>query len=184
MEDQPSGTGPPPRVQAVISARFARLSPPAYELAGLAAAIGRPFSFDLLCKSTGGWTAISAGSKVWQRRIIDGQGVGTYDFTHGLLRDVAYAELSPVRRRSWHSRVARALEELYERDVESVSGWLAAHYAAAGMADQAIRNYRTAAVAKHRFADTEAADLIRRALGYAASFRKRLNATRMNLNFW
>jgi DNA-binding SARP family transcriptional activator/predicted ATPase len=167
LEDQRSKGAAPPRVQAVITARLAQLSPPAYELAGLAATIGRPFSFDLLAKSTD-WDEDSlsrALEELWQRRIIDGQGGGAYDYTHDLLREVAYTELSPIRRRSLHRRVARALEELNAPEVETVNGWLAAHYDAAGMAEQAIRCYRAAAaVAKQRFADAEAADLIRRAL--------------------
>ena len=172
LEDQASKSSPP-RVQAVIAARLAQLSPPAYELAGIAATIGRPFSLDLLAKATD-WDKDSlfrALEELWQRRIIDGQGAGTYDFTHDLLREVAYSELSPIRQRSFHRRVARALEELYAPDLEGVRGWLAAHYEAAGMAEQAIRNYRAAAsVAKQRFADAEAADLIRRALRLCRDF--------------
>ncbi|MCC6862673.1 MAG: AAA family ATPase [Bryobacterales bacterium] len=167
LEDQASQTSVPPRVQAVIAARIAQLSPPAYELAGLAAAIGRPFSFDLLAKATD-WDEDSlsrALEELWQRRIINGLDAGAYDYSHDLLRDVAYSELNPVRRRSWHRRIARALEELHAPALESVSGSLAAHYEAAGLVEQAIRNYRVAAsVARHRFADRETADLIRRAL--------------------
>ncbi len=161
----------PPRVQAVIAARLAQLSPPAYELAGLAAAIGRPFSFDLLARATD-WDEDSlsrALEELWQRRIIGGSAF--FDFTHNLLREVAYAELSPVRRRSLHRRIARALEELHAPDVDSVSAWLAVHYRAAGMADEAIRSYRAAAeVAKRRFADTEAASLLRNALALCRDF--------------
>ena len=167
LEHPVSNSFAPPRVQAVIAARLAQLSPQAYELAGLAATIGRPFSFDLLAKAAD-WDEESlsgALEELWQRRIIEGQGAAAYDYSHDLLREVAYAELSPVRRRSLHRRVARALEELYAPDLEAVSGWLAAHYEAAGLAEQAIRHYRAAAsVAKQRFADDEAADLIRRAL--------------------
>jgi predicted ATPase len=54
---------------------------------------------------------------------------------------------------------------LYAPDLASASGWLAAHYEAAGLVEQAIPHYHAAAsVARHRFADAEAADLIRRAL--------------------
>jgi DNA-binding SARP family transcriptional activator/predicted ATPase len=167
LEDRESRGSVPPRVQAVISSRLAQLSPAAYELAGLAAAIGRPFSFELLVKGTD-WDedSVSRGlEELWQRRIIDGQGGDAYQFTHGLLRDVAYAELNPIRKRSLHRRIARSLEELYANDSEGVSGWLAAHYDAAGMAEQAIRHCKIAAtVARRRFADAEAAGLIRRAL--------------------
>jgi DNA-binding SARP family transcriptional activator/predicted ATPase len=157
----------PPRVQAVISSRLAQLSSAAYELAGLAAAIGRPFSFELLVKGTD-WDEDSISrclEELWQRRIIDGVGGDTYQFTHDLLRDVTYVELSPIRRRLLHRRIARSLEELNANDLEGVSGWVAAHYDSAGMAEEAIRNCKIAAsVAKRRFADAEAADLIRRAL--------------------
>jgi predicted ATPase len=108
---------------------------------------------------------------LWQHRFIDGQGAGAYDYTHDLLREVAYSELSPIRRRSYHRRVARALQELYATDIEGISGWLAAHYESAGIAEQAIRFYRTAAsVAKQRFANVEAADQIRRALRLCRDF--------------
>ncbi len=173
LEDQASKGSAPPRVQAVIAARLALLSPPAYELAGFAATIGRPFSFDMLAKATD-WDEDSlsrALEELWQRRIIDGQGAGTYDYTHDLLRKVAYSELSPIRRRALHLRIARAIVELYAPDLEGVSGWLAAHYDAAGMTKQAIRYYGVAAaVAKRRFADEEAADLIGRALRLCRSF--------------
>ena len=68
--------------------------------------------------------------------------VAAYDFTHDRLREVTYAELSPVRRRFLHRRIARALEELHAATLESVSGQLAAHYEAAGMAEPAIRPLR------------------------------------------
>ncbi len=166
-EDQLPNSSPPPRVQAVIAGRLAQLSAPAYELAGLAATIGRPFSFDLLAKATD-WDEGSVSralEELWQRRIIDSRTADAYDYTHDVLREVAYAELNPVRRRSLHRRVARALEELHASDPESVSGRLAAHYDAAGMPEQAMRCYlAAAAVARRRLADAEAADLIRRAL--------------------
>lgn len=162
-----------PRVQAVIGARLAQLSPSAYELAGIAATIGRPFSMDLLAKATD-WDEVSLSAALedlWQRRIIDEVGSGAYDYTHDLLREVAYSELSPIRRRSMHRRVARALEELHAADLDGISSWLAAHYESAGMAEKAIEQYRTAAgMARRQFADTEAADLIRRALRLCRDF--------------
>ena len=146
LEDQ-STSAVPPGVQAMIAARLAQLSPSAYELAGLAATIGRPFSFELLAKATD-WDEESlsrALEELWQRRIIDGQGAATYDYTHDLLREVAYSELSPIRQRSLHRRLARALEELYAPHLEGISARLAAHYDAAGMAEQAIHFYGVAA---------------------------------------
>jgi DNA-binding SARP family transcriptional activator/predicted ATPase len=157
----------PPRLQAVITARLAQLSAPAFELVGFAATVGRSFTLDLLAKASD-WDEDSlsrALEELWQRRIIDGQGADAYDFTHGLLREVAYGELNPIRRRMLHRRVVRALEELYPPDFEALSGWLAGHYDAAGMAEEAVHCYRAAAsVAKQRFSDAEAVGLIQRAL--------------------
>jgi predicted ATPase len=63
------------------------------------------------------------------------------------------------------------LEELHAPELASVSGQLAAHYEASGMAGQAIRYYRASAdVATQRFAYAEAADLIRRALVLCRDF--------------
>ncbi len=156
-----------PRLHAVITARLAQLSKPSYELAGMAAAIGRPFSFDLLAKATD-WDEDSlsrALDELWQRRIIESHGVAEYNFTHDRLREVAYAELTLVRRRFLHRRVARALAEIHGGDPEALSAQLAEHCEAAGMAEDAIRHYRAAArFDRQRYADADAAGLLRRAL--------------------
>jgi len=162
-----------PRVQAVIAARLAQLSAGAHELAGVAGAIGTAFSFELLARATD-WDEESvtrALDELWQRRIVEsveeGRGVGSYDFTHDRLREVAYAELSPVRRRYLHRRIARALEELNAR--EAVAGQIAAHCEAAGMIEEAVRRYGEAAsVAQRRYAAGEAAGLATRALALCA----------------
>ena len=166
LADASAGVAPP-RVHAVIVARLAQLTPSAYELAGFAGAVGRAFSFDLLAKATD-WDEDSlsrALDELWQRRIIEGKGAGEYDFTHDRLREVTYAEVTPVRQRFLHRRIARAIEELHSGQLESVFGQLAAHHAAAGMAEEAIRNYQQAALVAHqRYADREAAAELRRAI--------------------
>jgi hypothetical protein len=72
--------------------------------------VGRPFSFELLEKATD-WDEASVSQaleELWQRRIIESRGATEYDFTHDRLREVACAELSLVRQRYLHRRVARA----------------------------------------------------------------------------
>ena len=163
------GGATPARIHAVIAARLAQLSKPAYELVGLAAAVGRSFSFDLLAKATD-WDEGSlnqALDELWQRRIIAGtgeeHGAAEYDFTHDRLREVAYQELGLVRRRFLHRRLARA--------TEGQEAQVAAHYQAAGMAAEAIDAYcAAAAAARARYADTDAADLLRRALVLCGEF--------------
>jgi len=161
------------RVHAVIAARLGQLTAASYEIAGLASVIGRPFRFELLEKATD-WDEASLWrslDELWQRRIIEGRGTCEYDFTHDRLREVAYAELSLVRRRYLHRRVARALAEVYAADIEGWNGQIAAHYHEAGMAEQAIGYYQQAAAyARQRYAETEAADLLRRALELCRQF--------------
>ncbi len=114
------------RVHAVIAARFAQLAPASFELAGIASVVGRPFSFELLTKSTD-WDEDSVSKaldELWQRRIVETRGSVEYDFTHDRLREVACQELSLVRRRYLHRRVARAIAEVYGDDLESWNGQL------------------------------------------------------------
>jgi predicted ATPase len=67
--------------------------------------------------------------------------------------------------------VARALAEVYEADIESWYGQIASHFEQAGTAEEAIEYYwRAAAYARQRYADTEAADLLRRALALCRGF--------------
>jgi DNA-binding SARP family transcriptional activator/predicted ATPase len=161
------------RVHAVIAARLAQLTAASYELAGLASVVGRPFSFELLEKATD-WdegSVSSALDELWRRRIVESRGASEYDFTHDRLREVACAELSLVRQRYLHRRVARALAEVYGTDIESWNGQIASHFEQAGMPEEAIEHYwRAAAYARRRYADTEAADLLRRALALCRGF--------------
>jgi DNA-binding SARP family transcriptional activator/predicted ATPase len=161
------------RVHAVIAARLAQLTAASYELAGLASVVGRPFSFELLEKATDWDEGSISGAldELWRRRIIESRGASEYDFTHDRLREVACAELSLVRQRYLHRRVARALAEVYGADIESWNGQIATHFEQAGMAEEAIEHYeRAAAYARQRYADAEAADLLRRALALCRGF--------------
>src|SRR6185503_396753 len=155
------------KVHAVIASRLAQLTAPSYELAGLASVVGRPFSFELLEKATD-WDEASVSQaleELWLRRIIESRGTAEYDFTHDRLREVACAELSLVRQRYLHRRVARALAEVYGSDIDSWNGQIASHLERAGMPEGAIEHYsRAAAHAWQRYAETEVADLLRRAL--------------------
>ena len=161
------------RVHSVIAARLAQLTPASYELAGIASVIGRPFSVQLLEKATDWDEASVSGAldELWQRRIIESWGISEYDFTHDRLREVASSELSLVRRRYFHRRVARALAEVYGEDIEVWNGQIASHFEQAGMAEEAIEYYQRAArYARQRYANAEAAGLLRRALALCRGF--------------
>ncbi len=152
-----------PTIQAVITARLAKLSPEARELVTVASVMGHAFSFELLSEVSkrGEDELLEALDELWQRRILlEAQGEG-YNFSHAKLREVAYAELRPPRRRLLHRRVADALERVSANNLDSVSGQMASHYEQAGIGE---RDQRAAEVAERIYAHAEALIAYRRAL--------------------
>jgi predicted ATPase len=158
----------PPRIQNVIESRLAQLSSPARELAGLAAVIGRRFTFDVLTESSDSdqGTLVCGLDELQQRHIIREQSAAAYDFSHDKIRDVTYAQLSTARRLLLHRRVALGLEKVYTADLDGVSGQVGMHYERGGLVRQAILSYQRAAVVAQRiYANQEAIDILDRALG-------------------
>ncbi len=136
----------PPKVYAVIQHRLAQLSPAARTLAALAATIGRSFTFDLLCAASEGGEdeVVNSLDELWRRKVIRERGAHDYDFNHDRIREAAYAELSPMRRKVLHQRAAQALEVIYENDLDPVSGQLALHHERAGNYPIAVNWYQRA----------------------------------------
>jgi DNA-binding SARP family transcriptional activator len=156
-----------PRVQAAIQARLDQLSEPARDLVGIAATIGREFTTDVLASASGVEPdmLVRGLDELWRRRIVREQDTDAYDFSHDKIREVAYFGLSPALRRRAHLNVAQALEQSHVRDLELVSGQLAAHYEQAGLTDQAVDWYmRAAATARELHANVEVVRLLDRAL--------------------
>ena len=107
---------------------------------------------------------MGAVDELWRRRIMREFGDG-YDFSHDLLREAAYAQVSPPKRWLLHRRVAQALELLHADDTDAVSAQLAEQYARGGRAERAVAYYRRAAeVAAGLFAHAEAIRLHSEAL--------------------
>jgi len=147
----------PARVKAALMARLAQLSPPTRELAGVAATIGREFTFTVLARASelDEDTLVRALDELWQRRIVREQGADAYDFSHDKFREAAYASLSAARQRLLHRRVAQALEAVYADDLDPVSAQVAAHYERASLPEQATLYYQRAAEAAQRIYDNE-----------------------------
>jgi DNA-binding SARP family transcriptional activator len=157
----------PAGVRTVISGRLAQLSPPARELAALAAMVGRAFTLDILTRigHTDEDSIVRALDELWQRRIVSEKGLATYDFTHDKLREIAYAEISAPQRSLWHRRIAHALETLYAANLDPASGQIAAHYEHGGSIERALPYYRRAAlVAQRVFAHEDGIRLLRHCL--------------------
>jgi DNA-binding SARP family transcriptional activator len=157
----------PPRVQNVLSTRLAQLTQPTRQLAGLAATIGREFSFRLLahisdCDED---TLVRQLDELWQRRIIREHGVDGYDFSHDKIREVAYKSQSIARRKLLHRNIAQALVSLHSSNLDPVSRLVAAHFDQADLPEQAIPFYlQAAAVARQVYANEEAIGLLKRGI--------------------
>jgi DNA-binding SARP family transcriptional activator len=152
-----------PKVQAVIAGRLARLSPPAVALAGVAAAIGRAFTADVLAAAAGlaDQAFVAALDELWRRGIVRAHGPSAYDFSHGKIRDAAYATLGPPRRRQAHLAIARALEQ----SEGAAAAAVALHFENAGATAEAIRwHERAAEAAQWLHAHADAVHALERAL--------------------
>ena len=155
-----------PGVGRVLHDRLEQLSPTAREVAGLAAAVGRDFTLDLLTEASDldADTVVSAVDELWRHRIVREQRSG-YDFTHDLLRDAAYARVTPARRWLTHRRIARGLERSAGANLEVVAAQLAEQYERGGRPDRALEHYlRAAATEASVFANTDAVRHYERAL--------------------
>jgi DNA-binding SARP family transcriptional activator len=129
----------PSRVRDTIVARLERLGRRAQEVAGVAAVVGRRFSFALVQRAAGLDAAEAAQSieELVGRQVlhvVDER----FDFTHERVREVAHARLLPPRRQLLHAAVAGALESLYPDRLDELADRLAHHYSKTDVDDKAI----------------------------------------------
>jgi DNA-binding SARP family transcriptional activator len=151
---------------AVLRNRIESATASAQEVAGLAAAVGADFTLDLLTEASDleADVVVGAVDELWRRRIMREFRDG-YDFSHDLLRETAYAQVSPPKRWLLHRRIAQGLELLHAADTDIVAARLAEQYARGGRPARAVAYYRRAAdVAADVFAYAEAIRLHREAL--------------------
>jgi DNA-binding SARP family transcriptional activator len=162
----------PPKIQAVIESRLARLSKDAREIVAQAAVLGRSFTYPVLVAAmTLDESALVDGlDELWRRQVIREVGVGGdgYDFSHDRIRDVAYGVISAARRRLLHRRAGEALLRIFIGELGPVQGQLGYHFARAGDNPAAIGHYRQAAtVALERYAHAEASEYLTAAIALA-----------------
>jgi tetratricopeptide (TPR) repeat protein len=135
----------PATLKDSLMARLDRLDE-AREVAQIAAVIGRQFAFSVLAAiaARDGAALDAALDKLVAAGIVLPEGRGlerSFSFKHGLLRDAAYESLLLGRRREWHERIARALEQGFPEAAANEPELLAYHFAEAGLAAPAC-DYR------------------------------------------
>ena len=168
----PGGTPlPAGDLAAVLRKRLDQGTAAAREVAGLAAAAGANFTLDLLTEASDldADAVVAAVDELWRRRIVREFRDG-YDFSHDLLRETAYAGISPPRRWLLHRRIAQSLELLHTGNTDGVAVQLAEQYERAGRPERAVAYYQRAAdVAAGMFAHAEEIRLHEKALAIIAA---------------
>jgi tetratricopeptide (TPR) repeat protein len=157
-------------LSSVLRRRLEAASPHAREVAGLAAAVGRDFTLDLLTEASdlNVDTVVRSVDELWRQGIFREQPSG-YDFSHDLVRDAAYASVSPPQRWLLHRRIAQSLQILHGEREDEVAAQLAEQYDRGGRPDRARHYYRRAAqLAAAVFANSEAVRCFRRCLELVA----------------
>jgi class 3 adenylate cyclase/tetratricopeptide (TPR) repeat protein len=139
------GAAVPATLKDSLMARLDRLGD-AREAAQIAAVIGRQFTFSLLA-SIAPKSAIdleAALEKLVAAGIVFPEGRSlerSFSFRHALLREAAYESLLLSRRREWHERAGRALEERFADLTANEPELLAHHFGEAGLPAQSC-DYR------------------------------------------
>jgi hypothetical protein len=140
-----SGTwsfGIPQSVRDVVGRRLDRLSPACNEVLAGAAVVGREFTLPVLervCEVEPDAVLEALEEAVPARLVQEEETVGRYRFTHALVQDTLYGELSAGRRMRLHGRAGRALEQLYAANRAPYFGEIEHHYAAAAPGGHATK---------------------------------------------
>ena len=134
----------PDTIQGIIAARLDRLEDNLKRTMQVASVIGRDFAFRILQTITG----MRAELKSY---LLNLQGLEfiyeknlfpelEYIFKHALTQEVAYDSLLLKRRKEIHTRIGRAIEELYAERLEEFYEMLAYHYSRSDSLEKARKN--------------------------------------------
>jgi tetratricopeptide (TPR) repeat protein len=125
----------PQRVYDMISRRLAYLSDDCLRVLTLASVIGRGFTLEVLTRASGlpRSQILQALEEAIVARIItdDRQTIGSYSFSHALMRETLYKELTLTQRVTFHRKVGEALENLSDAYPQPPLTELAYHFSIA-----------------------------------------------------
>jgi eukaryotic-like serine/threonine-protein kinase len=147
----------PQGVREVVGRRLDSLPKKTNHVLTIAAAVGREFELDVL-ERVDGMPRVELAAAIEQ--AIESQVVyeaerapGRYAFSHALVRETLYAELTGTRRIEIHRRIGEALEEVHAADPDPPVAELAHHFITAAPAGEAAKAISYAERAAQRAAD-------------------------------
>ena len=146
------------------------------EVAQLAAALGREFSYELLAAVAplDETTLESALAKLVQAEILYAKGRPprcSYIFKHALLEDALYNALVKGKRHQFHQRIAEVLEAQFPQTTETRPELLAHHFSEAGLAQKGTEYWLKAGLrSRDRSAEVEAIGHLTKGLALVAGF--------------
>ena len=161
MED----LGIPEGIREVIGRRLSRLSESCNRALGEAAVLGREFEFGALSTMSeldeeGVLKALEEALQAQLVVEVPDRSPPTYAFTHALVRETLYGELSLPRKQRLHARAGEALERAHTADLDRYVSELSLHHrlaGAAGSPEKALEySLRAGAAAQGVFAWEEA----------------------------
>lgn len=138
----------PSSLHASLTARLDRLGQ-TREVARVAAALGREFTFDLLHASVPQYSAgdlQGALQRLMQAELVSpsASSAQAFTFRHALIQDAAYGMLPRDERKVLHERIAIALENRFPEIIAVQPEIAADHFAKAGRIESAIRYWTDA----------------------------------------
>jgi DNA-binding SARP family transcriptional activator/tetratricopeptide (TPR) repeat protein len=131
--------GVPEGVKDVLDSRLARLSEACRCVLSHAAVLGREFSFEVLAamaESPDQEVIEALEEGVAAQLLVEEAGGSNHAFTHALVRETIYGELSTPRRQRLHTRAAQAIEEA---EGDTAVAALALHHRLAGPSGDASK---------------------------------------------
>ncbi len=140
----------PARVEAVIAHSLARLDADLFEVLTVASVEGEQFTAEVVAHvmgmQAGDLLKLLSHQLAKRHHLVQERGetvsssrvLSPYSFRHGLFQQYLYDQLDPGERRRLHAAIARALEALYQDEVEIVAAQLAWHYQQARQAEKAV----------------------------------------------
>lgn len=141
-------------VKSVIQNRLGRY-PESRRLICAVAAFGRPVAASLIAivLAVDEEIVLQQMAQLIQLKVMRETGQGKTDFTHDVIRIIAYESMDDFGRHRTHGQIARALIALHHAKPETIAAEIAFHFELAGMEQEAMPYYEmTAKEAENLFA--------------------------------